>query len=171
MNRNISLQYGLLAGISCVAYVLLFYFWDPRMIFMPTTIWISLLIYLPFMWYGCNTGFKTVGESYSFQLALKDAFTVYVFANIIYYTFYFLLMKFIDPSLIYVQQEVSLANLERYSGYINQAQIENMKTALENGELDVKLSDILFAFGSSAIGGFIIALGLAGIFVKSKGIQ
>lgn len=168
MTKNISLRYGLFAGVGMVAYILLFYFWDPRLIFMPSVLWSSLLIYLFFMWKGCAKAYQLSTDDYSFQQAIKDAFTIYVFANIVYYVFYYILMKFVDPSLLMVQQEVSLENLEFYAERMDQKQFESMKKALLEGELGIKLNDVLFSFGTSAIGGFFLALITGGIFVKSR---
>jgi hypothetical protein len=167
MIKNISLRYGLIAGISTVAYFLLFYLVNPRNMFLPWLSWSSLLIYIICMWLGCKAFFNENKAEASFRFFLREAFAIYIIANLVYFLFYYLMLEVFDPSLIYVQAEVGLAQLEQYADRLDSKQFEQLKERLESEDLGLKLNDVLMAFGNSAIGGFIIALAVAGVFNKS----
>ena len=85
-----------MAGVGTVAYFLLFYFIDPRNMFMPWVSWSSLLLYIVCMWLGCKAFYQENNGNTSMRLFLREAFAIYVIANIVYYLFYYLMMEFID---------------------------------------------------------------------------
>ncbi len=165
--KNISLRYGLIAGVGTVAYFLLFYFINPRLMFSPWVSWSSLLLFMAGMWYGCKAFYEEQKERSSFRLYIREAFAVYVVANLVYYVFYYLLIDVFDPSLVSIQAEMGMESLERNKERLDPKQYEQIKETLENKDLCLKLNDVFLAFGNSAIGGFIIALSVAGIFNKS----
>ena len=105
--------------------------------------------------------------STSMRLFLREAFAIYVIANMVYYLFYYLMLEVIDPSLVYVQAEVGLELLEKNAARLDSQQFDQIKKAMEEKDLGLKFNDVLLAFGNSAIGGFIIALIIAGIFNKT----
>ena len=119
------------------------------------------------MWFGCKAFYEADKERASYRFFLREAFAVYVVANFIYYVFYYLMIDVFDPSLIHIQAEIGLETLERNIDRLDPKQYEQIKETLENKDLSLKLNDVGLAFGNSAIGGFIIALAVAGVFNKS----
>lgn len=135
--------------------------------FLPWVSWSSLIVYIICMWLGCKAFYNENKENASFRFLLREAFAIYIVANLVYFLFYYLMLEVFDPSLIYVQAEVGLEQLEQYADRMDSKQFEQIKETLENEDLGLKLNDVLLAFGNSAIGGFIIALAVAGVFNKS----
>ena len=168
MIKSISLRYGLIAGVGIVAYFLLFYFISPKTMFSPWVSWSSLIIYLAGMWLGAKAFAQENPARANFRLLLRESFAIYLVANFVYYLFYYLLLDVIDPNLVNIQTEVGLEALERNADLIDPKQLAQLKAALENKELGIQLNDLFLAFGNSAILGFLLSLGLAGLINRTQ---
>lgn len=166
MNKNIGIKYGLLAGSVTVAYFLLFYFIQDTLILHPAVIWCSLMIYLGFMFKACMDESKG-RETFNFQQALQTAFVVYIIASVVYYIFYYIWFNFVDPSLLQVQVERILARKEEIMNVMGPDEGTKYLQKLEKEGVSLTLSDLFLAFSQSLIGGFLLALIVAGFTRKS----
>lgn len=162
MKLELNVKYGIFAGGATIAYLLLFYLLDPKLMLNPTVLWSSLLIYVFFMFKVCLKEQGTIPD-YSFRLALKSAFVVFVVANALYYTYYYIMFNWVDPGLIEVQRELIQANLERFSGVMGEASKNEMQKNIMEDSLAVTPETTFLSFGWGLIGGFMLSLGVAGI--------
>ncbi len=162
MGQSIAIKYGWIAGVSTVAYFLLFYFINPRLLFNPFVYWASLGVYLALIWRALQVEKEQKEGVLDFKQALRSAFLVFVIANLIYYVFYYLLYNWIDPGLVELQEEVMRESLEQAGGMLPEEQKKEMLRSLEEG-LKIEPSTVLLTYARSLIGGFLLALGLAAI--------
>lgn len=79
---------------------------------------------------------------------LRSAFVVFIVANLIYYSFYFVLFKYIDPGLV----EVQAAQLEAEGV---------LRDIGGRAALQVRLGTTLQSYFFSLLGGFVLAAGTA----------
>ncbi|MCR9290686.1 DUF4199 domain-containing protein [Saprospiraceae bacterium] len=142
-----SRTYGILAGAGTVLYLLLFYLFDRSLFLNGGVTWSSLIIYLAFMYKAVVEKRDAEGGEIEFKDALKPAFTVYVIANFIYYSFIYLMFNFFDPDLIGLQRELMEA-----SGLETQGQ-----------DMQMTLMITFFAFVQSLLAGFAFSAAVAGI--------
>jgi len=164
---NGSLKYGLLAGGVTILYLLVFYFIDPRIMLSSWVLWSSMVIYVTFMVLACRRRQVERDGKIDFKEALQSAFLVFVVANVAYYLFYYLMFSVFDPGLAAIQREIMLENLENLGSVLDEQQREEMLRNLQEQDLDVRPFDLLLSFGQGLIGGFIIALVIAGLFSRN----
>lgn len=162
MKLELNVKYGILAGGATIAYLLLFYLVNPKLMLNPTVLWSSLLIYLFFMFRACWEEQRKM-ENYSFRQALKSAFVVFVLANAMYYTYYFIMFNWLDPGLIEIQRELMGENLERFSGVLGEGNKTEMQRNILEDPLTVTVERTFLSFGLGLIGGFALSIGIAGI--------
>ncbi len=98
-------KYGLIAGMATIALFLLFYLIRPSMMLHPALWWGSLLIYLVAMWVGGREVRLQSAQPLSFRRAMQHVFPVFVIANVLFYTFWYALLR-MDQSLIELQFEI-----------------------------------------------------------------
>lgn len=164
--QNNRLKYGLIAGTGTVLYLLAFYGVSPRLMLSSWVMWGSLVIYLACMTLACRRERSATTGGYPFQSALKTAFTVFVIANVIYYVFYYVLFNVIDPGLADLQRELVLENMDRYAGMLGEENAEELMRRYEEEDFRVTLSNTALGFAQSLIGGFILALIVAGVMKR-----
>ena len=156
-----AVKYGLIAGIGTVAYFLLFYFINKKLLFNPFVYWASLGFYLALMWSAVQA--EAAGKRIGFQAALRAAFLVFVIANFTYYLFYYLLYGLADPGLIDLQREVMKESLERSGSMLDEEQRAAMLESIKGDKLIPTVGNVFFTFVRSLLGGFLFALGMAGL--------
>ena len=147
-----------------MAYFLLFYFIDSKLLFNPFVYWASLGFYLALMWRALQVEAQAAGENFGFQSALRSAFLVFVIANLLYYLFYYLLYSLIDPGLIDLQREAMRESLDQQGHLLSEEQREELLESLKDGRLAPTVSGVFFTFVRSLIGGFVAALGMAALW-------
>lgn len=161
MNKNsIALRYGIIAGVSTVAYYLLFYLFARVHFFDLAIWWGGLLPVIALMFITLQKEKMKLGGQLNLFQGLQSAFLVFVIGIGLFYIFYFVLVKYIDPDLLLVQKETALRNLERYGGS-EAKDLDSYKDYYEEGKPDFTLSGLLFRYFQSLIGGFILSLALA----------
>lgn len=161
MKNNI-VKYGLIAGVGVIAYFLLFYFIDTKVMFSPYVNWGSVLIYLVFMFVACIQERKMRDEIYPFNQALRTAFGVFVITNLIYYIFNYILFN-LDPTLLITQKEVVIENMQ-WVGRLTNAEVAPEEIQKLRSEYrPVTFANSLFAFTYSLIGGFGLSLLVAAL--------
>ncbi len=81
---------------------------------------------------------------------IRNPFTVFLIANLIFHLFYYVLFSYIDPSLYDLQLEVM-------EGYLPASQ---PGVASEDSILDEQIGtgSLLFAYAKGAMGGFILSI-------------
>ena len=165
MNKinKISIKYGLLAGVAIIAYYLLFYLIRPEMIFQLAIWWGGLIPLLVFQFLGVSKVRMVLDGGISVAEGLRTAFFVYILGVLLFYIFYFVLLKYIDPDLILAQKEIALRNLEKMNAGKSK-DLEQFKEYYEQDQPEVTLKGLLFRYVQSLIAGFILSLGIAYIF-------
>lgn len=162
MMKHTFVKYGIIAGVSVVAYFLLFYFIDTTILFSPFVNWGSLVIYLTFMIMACTRERVSHEGSLPFKQALRTAFGTFVVANIIYYIFNYLLFKF-DPTLLITQKEAIIHTMQWASKTFN-FELPSETIQQLRGEIrPVTIGNTLFVFAQSLIGGFILSFIVGGM--------
>jgi len=156
-----AIRYGVIAGLTIVAYFLLFYFIKPRLLFNPFIYWASLGVYIAIVWKALLDEKKKVGEEYDFQMALRTAFFIFVIANLIYYLFYYILFGLIDPSLIELQKEVMEEAMAARKSMLSEEQLEALEKSMRDDSMKVTPGSVFFTYIRALIGNFLLALGLA----------
>lgn len=166
MNKRISLTYGLIAGVVTVGYYLLLYLGNRPTFFNLYAWWAGLLPMLAFMILGTFQQRKTQVGGMTLSSGLQTAFLIFVLSSFLFYVFYYVLLKYIDPDMLRIQQETALANLERF----NQGRGDDMEPYEEyyrESGLQISLGTVIFRYVQSLIGGFILSLGIAFV-LKNK---
>jgi hypothetical protein len=163
MSKNTGIRYGLIAGIGIVAYFLLFYSINARLLFNPWVYWASLGVYLALMWKALQDRQQAAEGPLPFREGLRTAFLIFVIANLLYYLFYYTLFGLLDPSLVELQKAVMLESLEQSRSLLSEQQREEMLQSLESGALAITPGKVFFTFVRSLIGGFVLSAGLAAL--------
>ena len=166
MNRSISITYGIIAGVATVGYYLLFYFIDRASFFNLYIWWGGILPVLFFMWFGTVAQRKANGGELTFRTALTTSFIIFMISGLLFYIFYYILLKYIDPDLLKIQQETALANLERFSNGKDK-DLRPYQEFYEEQDLSIKIRPLVFRYVQSLIGGFILSL-LAAFTLKTR---
>lgn len=159
---NTNFKFGLFAGVATILYLLIFYWINPRLMLSWGVLWSSLLIYLAFMALAVRRLQAISAEHPPFRLALRAAFLVFVVANAVYYLFYFVLFKYVDPHLLVLQQEMMVETTQRFSGLLGVENAEEVSRQFEQNDLQITLANSLFSYAWSLLGGFLLALAVAG---------
>lgn len=146
MKNKTALLYGLFAGLITILYFILFYTINPRLMLGSLVWWSSLIFFLVAMVMAIKKSDQTLG----LRAALQTAFLVFIVANFLFYTFFYLLFGVFDPELVEVQKEMMKTN---------PAAAEQLRSK----DFSVTLSGTFFNYLYSLIGGFVLALGIAAV--------
>lgn len=162
MSKNrIGITYGILAGVGLVLYFLLFYYLDKNRMMDAWVSWTSLFIVLACTFLAVSQQRKANNSIIEFKEALKTGFIVIVLSNLLYYTFFFLLLK-TDPELVTILKQ---NGMDFYKSILPKEEWAAMEKTYEN--FSFGLSDVLQYFAKSTIGGFFIALLVAALLKRS----
>ncbi len=104
MWHKLFVKYGLVAGTSTIALFLLFYLLAPQGMLHPAVWWGSLIIYISCMWIAGRRGRQSASTAPSFRQLMQFTFPVFVVANVVFYTFWYLLLQY-DSQLVELQYE------------------------------------------------------------------
>ncbi|RMG85901.1 MAG: DUF4199 domain-containing protein, partial [Bacteroidetes bacterium] len=112
--------------------------------------WSTLIIYFVFMYKAVTEKRTALGGRINFREAVQPAFTVYVFANFIYYTFIYLMFNYFDPALTDLQRDLMA------------------QSGIDTKGLDLKMTLPLtfYTFAQSLIPGFAFSALLATILKR-----
>ena len=157
---NLSIRYGVLAGICVIIYMLVFYFYDVKVMLGPSVFWSTTLLFIVGMFFAAREERKK-REFMTFREILPVAFVTYLIANLFFYDFVYILFNFVDPSLPELQQQVGLESA-RASGVIESLDLEDAIAKIEETPAEFTLIQAISAYISSAIFGFILSLMIAG---------
>ncbi|NJN34352.1 MAG: DUF4199 domain-containing protein [Saprospiraceae bacterium] len=157
MKKDI-IKYGILAGVSVVAYYLLFYFLSKTTMLGMGVFGGSLLIYAFFMYLTA----KNIVEE-DFKKLLRATFALFLLANLFYYIFDYTLFNVIDPDLADRQKELAI---EVYKKNTPLAEQRSLVDAIRNANIHTP-QYLAFLYVRSAIGGFCLAF-LVCFFTKKQ---
>jgi len=159
----LSIRYGVLAGISVVIYMLVFYFYDVKVMLGPSVFWSTTLLFIIGMFFAAREERKA-REFMTFREVLPVAFVTYLIANLFFYDFLYIMFNFVDSTLPELQRQVSLEAIQEsgFKEYVEEAIEEIEKTPAE-----FTLGQAFFDYVRSAIFGFLLSLVIAGL-VRNK---
>jgi Protein of unknown function (DUF4199) len=152
------LKHGILAGAAQIGWLLLFYFVDKKLMLSPQVIWGGLVFYLLGMVLACRSEAKSFSEPYPWQASLRTTFGVFLIISAMYYTFNYLLFRFIDPGLVDLQRDLTAQGLEQYRNWFGEGNAWQLKESLRKENFEPKLGAYLFSFVFSLLRGFPLCL-------------
>ncbi len=168
--ENPAIRNGIIAGIGAAAISLLFYIVNARMVFSLAS-WVTTALFIVMMVRSVRSHRHSV-EYLSFSEALKPAFVTYVLGNLLYIIFYFVLLNFIDPSLLDMQKEIAMEAMEKFSGIMGEDNFEIAMEELENRDWSYGIGTAAWTFAWGLIfPGFIICLIIAAVMKDRKPID
>jgi hypothetical protein len=158
MNQNI-IKYGLYAGAGTIAYLLLFYYMDPRMMFNTWVQWSYRVIFIAAMVAATLVERRAAEDGFSFRQAVRPAFGVYVVASLIYLIFFYVMFNYVNTDLpeiqraVLVEQSQFLAEklgMVEMQEQMEQIKVEDLQVTFRNSSLDF-MWRLIFGFILSAI--------------------
>lgn len=165
MDKKISLKNGLMAGGSLVLYFLLFYFLDKASMLKIWVAAFSILIYVVFMASAVAEQREKQEDIISFKEAISVAFLTFIIANVVYYIFYFIIIK-TDPELLTLLKQKYIDIYKKILADRNPADIEK-----NFQDFKFNFSTIALWFARDAIGGFILSAISAAIMRRGKRVN
>ena len=166
-----SIKYGLLAGFISIAYMLLFYFIDKKMMMGAWVYWSSVAIFCTAMIMAVLAHRRMQVYQLIFFKAVKTVFIVYLIADIIWYIFYYLLFEFIDPGLEEVTRQITIDALMAYKDagqtYMGDQNISTLIQQARETDYGLSIALLLPKLAYGLIGGFILSL-IFGTAFKSE---
>jgi hypothetical protein len=166
--ENPAIKNGVFMGIASILFTMILYLIDSSMIFGGVA-YVGMLIPVYFMWKSAteeranNEGFLTFGEGF------KAAFLAAVIGGLFAQLFSYVLINFIDPSLVDVLREQSVEAAEKMIAMFgeNEEAAEAMREAMEEQDFTPTLGKTLLGYlGTLVIPFSIIALIIAAITKK-----
>lgn len=161
--NNPAVKYGVYFGGFFVLYITIMKFVAPKMIFTGTlTTIVGFLVPIVCMVLAGREikaqqdGFMSYGE------ALKNTFLVYVIGSLIYTLYQYVLVNFIDPSLLEVQKEAIIEAGSWVADLFgaNEEAMEEMQEQMEEAaeaSMHQSFGQVMLGWMGSLILGFILA--------------
>ncbi len=163
--KNYAVKIGLLTGLGTILFLLLIYWIDKKLALNPNIIWFTTLFYLIGMYKAAAVERKKANEYLGFRPALRVAFLVFIIANAIYHFYNYLLFNFLDPKMLDVQIALILGE-----GGLDNLMNEEQRATFLKDIMIYDFKNMTFAYFSSLIGGFILAVIIA-LIVKREPLQ
>lgn len=157
-NQQSSLNYGLIGGMAAIALGLLYYLLNVRG-FISYGAWFSYLALAATMVMAAKAQRAEQDGYLEFREGLKTTFLVWVIGSALLSFFHYALYNFIDPELADVQREVVTETLEKFMASADDATVDMINQAMEEGGFGLDLKKTLMGYLVGLIfPGFIIAL-------------
>lgn len=166
--ENPAIKNGVFMGIGSILFTMILYLIDSSMIFGGVA-YAGFLIMIYFMWKSAteekanNDDFMTFGEGF------KAALLAAVIGGLMAQLFSYLLINFIDPSLIDVLREQSIEATEKVIAMFgdNEEAVESMREAMEDQDFTPTIGSTLLTYlGTLIFPTSVIALIIAAITKK-----
>ncbi len=160
MIQPLSLRYGIAAGIATVCFFLSFYFIQKELIFNTSVYYSSLIITLVCMWLA---GIRLqLQKNLDFSSLLPQLFLVFILSEICYFTWYYVMVNHIDPSLLDFQKKQMLQSFQDLKSHTNdikeiQSWNDSIQSLEKNGLTSISISSVLLQMGRGIIGGFVLS--------------
>lgn len=172
--KNKALQYGLIYGVISALILLIIYFVDSSTLFSTTYSAIGIVVAAIFMWLAATKERQMRGGFINFGEAFVPSFLTYLIGSFIGGISFYILINFIDSSLIEVFKEYSLSAAEaglRFSGLPEEQVLEQMDKMQEEQAADGNPFGIGTSLMGFAISSIVFGLPLSAIIaaiVKKK---
>src|SRR5690606_15100966 len=122
----------------------------------------SVLIYVLFMVRAVADQRRILENMISFREAVSVAFLTFIVANVIFYVFFFIILKY-DSELVEMLRQMSIDFYQKFLSNQNPAEIEKSFK-----DFDVNFSMLALSFARGAIGGFILSALIAATMRRGK---
>ncbi len=166
--KNPGVSNGVYLGVAVALINLIMYFVSPKFM-LSTGSWFSFLLYILFM-VKAGREEKSLLEGYaSFGEILKPTMICYIIGSLIATVFSFVLINYIDPSLMDTMKDIQIEAMDKMAGFLGEDAMEEAKdTILENENIAGFGTFIMgWAFGL-IIPGLIFALIISAILKNAK---
>lgn len=118
---NAGIKNGLILSLVSIIIGLILYFINPRLLFSGWYMLFGLLLFFGFMAKACIDARNEGGGYISFGGAFMAAWLVAIVSMVISVVWQYILTTFIDPSLVELQQEVSI---EMWGGFMERLGVD-----------------------------------------------
>ncbi len=162
-----STRFGLIAAGITLGVYFLFYLLNKKITVGPLTHWLTLVVVVVCMVLAVRTERSRTIKAYPFKKALKAAFVVFLITTVSFHIFYYLFFAVIDPELIDLQMQENL----KWTKWLGETTFgldpqDPAYQELEQMDHQLTIGSTLFSLCRSIIGGFLIALPIAGMFKR-----
>lgn len=152
--KNAGVQNGLYLGVALSLLMMVMYFFSPKFM-LSWGSWFSFLVYILFMVKAGKEEKEMMGGYASFGEMLKPTFLTYLIGSLIGTAFTFVLINFIDPSLMDLMKDIQIEAIDKMGAFLDEDALEIAKDSiLEN--------DNPFSIGTMVMG-WVVGLILPGI--------
>ena len=157
------IKYGVIAGLCAVAYLLIIYLYaqmqlEKQLMVHPYVTMSRHIFYLLFMGAFIHYYLKNAQQVLPLKDMIRPLFVIFLIANGLFYVFYFVMFKYIDPSLLEASNSYML-------DFLPEVEIEGVPGKIKPGTADdnveIGLSATFFAYVREIILGFIFSLVIA----------
>jgi uncharacterized integral membrane protein len=125
-----SVKHGVYLGIGVIILTLLFYFISARFM-LSWGNWVGYILTIALMVMAVKEQ-REIDEGFiSLGTAFKTSWITYVIGTAIAGVFSYILIKFIDTSLLDVMKEIQMEALEKMSGFLGEDGLEKAQEAIE----------------------------------------
>ncbi len=169
MIQTNTLKYGIAAGVAVVLFTLGFYSIDKGLIFNTLVFYGSLVFPLFAMWIMGSR--LQILQNIDFTSLLRQVFLLFILSEIVYYSWYYLMVNHLDRSLLGLQQQQMLASYQAIKTnatemkdiqYWNQI-IQDLE---KNGLTSIGFGTILLQMGRGIVGGFVLSYAMTFLLNK-----
>lgn len=163
-----SVKYGVYLGLAVIILTLIFYFVSAHFM-LSWGSWVSYVVMITMMVMAVkeqralDDGFASLGT------AFKTSWLTFVIGSTIASLFSYVLIKYIDPSLMETMKDIQMEALEKMSGFLGEDGLEKAQEAIESQE-DV-LTPVTYIFGivfSYIFPGALLAIIIAAIMKNNR---
>ena len=168
MLSNPGVKNGILMGVASIAYSLICYFINPKMM-LNGWAFLGYIIIIFFMYRGPVEARKNGNGILKFGEALKISFLVYVLGTLISSIFVFLMFNYIDTSLNEVLREIQIEQTEFMVKLMGgEDQLDLIQDQIEQQDMQMTPSVMVLGYLVNLIfPGFVMALIIAAITKKT----
>ncbi|MBK6994793.1 MAG: DUF4199 domain-containing protein [Saprospiraceae bacterium] len=170
-----SVRYGFLGGAVVIFYFALLYIARPELYLNLSLQWGSMVVYLVFMWIATKEDCAAKGTARDFREVVRTPFVTFLLINLCYWIFNYGLRLY-DPSLLLSELTIALemAKNQLTTGVGDPEQADQLRRYVQELENLIKnpqpqpLGPILRDMSMGAIGGFVLAAGIAALVKNQK---
>lgn len=171
MKNKLPIFLGFAAGIGTILFMMAFWSFRKELLFDSKVYYGSLSVTILFMWIAGNK--LLTHPELNFSILLKNLFALFIVSEIIYFSWYFYLVNYLDTQLLDVQkmQMISyLQQLKEKSTDIGEVQQFNqsIQELEKNGLPEVSIQSVLLQLGRGIIGGFVLSYFLSHVILRRK---
>lgn len=151
-------KYGIFAGLSTILLLGCIYFYSvffltKQLMVHPYVTFGRFLVYAIFMYLSIKTFLKLSPGEKPFKELIKPAFVCFLIANLVFYVFYYIMFKWLDPDLMEASNKYMADYFEKQDVKLQPGKREVLTTDSQS----IGLSSTIFAYVREIILGFIIA--------------